>query len=430
MLNKLNAGKVEGLARGAPPASDKKHADGGGLYLLHRRSGALLWNLKYRIAGAEKRLSLGMYPAVGLAEARVARDAAKAKLAAGIDPGAAKQEAKAALAAPKPILPTFGLFAGQLLTDIGPGQHPATKRKWVRHVGYATAHFGARDIGTIKANEILEFLRPIAARGNVDTAKSVKQKMSAVFRRGMLAEACAGDPTVALKDLLPRTRSRPQRAIIQPEAFGAMLRKIDTHTCWPQTRAAMLMLALTFQRPHMIRFAEWSEIDWANRRWDVPARAMKGQIQHKKDHIVPLSEPALQVLRSLEPITGHGKLIFPGLSGDKPLSDGTMNKALRDLGVCDHVGHGFRASANTMIKEHLADRLAPHMPIGAGVDLQELIDLQLAHVLGNAQRQSYDRVKFLKFRVVLMDVWGDFINELRQRPAKVTKLRSASKEAR
>jgi integrase len=428
MLNKLNAARIEVLAK-TRPERDTKHADGGGLYLLQRASGALLWNLKYRIAGAEKRLSIGIWPAVSLAQARATRDAAKEQLAAGIDPGAAKQQAKAAAKAPPIDAPTFGKFAAQLLTDLAPAQHAETRVKWKDHMRYATDAFGDRDIATIKPVEILDFLRPIAARGTVVTAQSIKQKMSAVFRRGMLAEACVADPTIALKGILPTPTSTPHKAIIQPEAFGAMLRKVDGHRGHPSTRGGILMLALTFQRPHMIRFAEWSEIDWENKRWNVPARSMKGQAQHKRDHIVPLSPPALEVLRAMLAVSGDGKFIFPGRSGDVPMSKVTMNNAMRNLGIENQVSHGFRASANTMIKEQLAKRLAEHMPVGAGVDLQELIDIQLAHVIGDAQRRAYDRVKFLEFRIALMDAWGEFLEGLRQRPGKVTALYAAGTQA-
>jgi integrase len=425
MQNLLNDAKLRAIVKN-PHEREKKHGDGGGLYLLQRPSGAPMWRFKYRYAGTDKKLALGTYPDVSLAEAREARDAARKLVAQGLDPVDVRRVARDAERGPKPGAQTFGAFAQKLLADLAADQAPQTRVKWALHMGYAIARFGERPIGEIVAQDVLDFLGAFQAEGKRATAHSVKQKISAVFRRGMIAKACPGDPTTALAGTLLPVRNVSHPAITNPERFGAMLRTVDGHKGTPSTRAAILFLALTFQRPHMVRFMEWSEIDWEAKRWLVPARDMKGRLEHKRDHVVPLSAPALDILRAMLPFYGDGRFVFPGRSGDAPMSNVTMNKALRDLGIEDHVGHGFRASANTMLKEQLGQKLRAALPAGTVIDLQELIDLQLAHVIGDKTRRAYDRVKFIDIRTTLMDVWGQFIAELRTRAPKVARMELAA----
>jgi integrase len=424
MQNLLTDAKLRALAKN-PPARETKHGDGGGLYLLQRPTGAPMWRYKYRFMGTDKKLAIGTYPDVSLAEAREARDAARKLVVAGIDPGAQKRAAKEAPGA-QAGAQTFGAFAEKLLGDLAADQAPQTRVKWALHMGYAIQRFGAQPIGEIDAQAVLDFLGEFQAAGKRVTAHSVKQKISAVFRRGMIAKACPGDPTTALAGTLLPVRNVSHPAITSPERFGEMLRTVDGHKGTPSTRAAILFLALTFQRPHMVRFMEWSEIDWQGKTWTVPARDMKGRLEHKRDHVVPLSAPALDILRAMLPFYGDGQFVFPGRSGDGPMSNATMNKALRDLGIEDHVGHGFRASANTMLKEQLGAKLRAALPAGTVIDLQELIDLQLAHVIGDKTRRAYDRVKFIDIRTTLMDVWGEFIAELRTPAPKVARMELAA----
>jgi integrase len=410
--------------RGTPPATPKKYADGGGLYLLHQPNGAMLWRMKYRFAGVvEKLLSFGAYNEVTLAQARRKRDEARAILAAGGDPAETKRAAKAQARAealgeslePATDLPTFGRFASELLADMAAGQEKTTRAKWERHVGYAVDHFGERPIAGIRAIEIFDFLRSYQAQGKLHTMHSIKQKISAIFDRGVLAEACQGDPTTSLGSMLLPAVDEHHPAIVNPTRFGQMLKAIDGFTGSWSTRGALQLLALTFQRPHMVRDMEWAEVDWQAARWEISAAKMKGRrfrAKEHRDHVVPLCHQAMAVLRAIEPISGDGRYVFPGRAGDEPMTNPVMNQALKRLGFNgdEHVAHGFRASANTMLKEQLGFS-------------QELIDLQMAHVIANQVRRAYDRVVLIKERTAMMQAWGDYLDTLRKAAPRVTKLR-------
>lgn len=418
--NKLNDLRIKDIARRAaaiPPTKPIKYPDGGGLFLFGTPAGGLYWRMKYLIAGREKLLSIGQYPHVGLADARAARDEAKKLLAAGGDPSAVKIAARSA---PAPRTDSFARFAEEVLAFHAPAQAPQTLAKWNLHLGYAIAEFGKRPIGEITPPEVLAFLERFKDRGH--TLHSIKRKMSDVFARAAFAGACQGDPTHSLKAFLKPARDTNHPAVVSPERFGDVIRAIDGHAGHPSVRGALLFLALTFQRPHMVREMRWADVKWDKKRWEIPAAMMKGREGYALDHVVPLSAPALAVLRAMLPLTGEGELVFPGRDGEKPMSDNSMNKALRDRGISsdEHVAHGFRASANTMIKEHLKREVARALG-GAAIDLQEIIDRQLAHVVGDQTRRAYDRVAQIEERTVLMDVWATFVEACRKR-AKSRKL--------
>jgi integrase len=426
--NKLTDLKIKDIARQAklaPPAKATKYPDGGGLFLVNTPAGALLWRMKYRVAGAEKLLSFGAYPLLSLAAARAKRDEAKRVIAEGGDPAAEKQAAKKAAAAPAIELPTFARFAREVLAFEEPRQAPQTLAKWRLHLGYAIAAFGPRPIAEITAPELLQFLEGFGDRG--DTLHSIKRKISDVFDRATFAGACQGNPTQALKNFLLPARGKHHASITDPERFAELIFAIDGHKGHPSVRGALLFLALTFQRPHMVREMEWAHVNWQAKRWEIPADKMKGKPGAKVDHVVPLSDPALAILRAMLPLTGDGALVFAGRYGTKPMNETSLNRALRERGIGpgDHVAHGFRASANTLLKEHLAARIAERLPL-AQIGLQEIIDRQLAHVVGDQTRRAYDRVGLIAERAIVMEIWGEFFEECRGRAPKVAQLRPAA----
>lgn len=411
----LTDAKCRALFKGAPPAKKTKYAGGGGLSLVHMPSGTLLWQFRYRVAGAEQNLSLGIYPVVGLGAAITARDEARELIAEGRDPVAVKKaEATAKLEAPA----TFRRFADELLAALKPGQTPATADQWERQLGYAKAHFGDRLLTDIRPRDCLEYLEGVGAAGMVSTAHGIKRKIGAVFRRGMLADACPGNPIDALKGQLLSAVVEHHPAIIEPARFGVLLRKLETRRGSPTVTNALQFLALTFQRPGMYRAARWRDIDFAERVWRIPAANMKGKLGAKREHVVPLSPQALAVLRRQEAVSGGegcaDALVFPGRIAGKPLERITFNKALKDMGFHrEHVAHGFRASANTMLRERLGYA-------------QEIIDVQLAHVIASATERAYNRAKFLDQRAAMMNAWADYLDTLRDPPANVVELPRAA----
>jgi integrase len=425
MQDKLTLGQIRDVIAKTPHAKKTKYPDGGGLNLVAMPSGGLFWKLKYRVAGVEKELSIGAWPAVSLVAARDARAQAKAQIAARNDPSADKAAAARAAKAPQADGPTFAKFADDVLAARKSQQQPETKRKWETQLGHAKAAFGPRDIGTITNAEVLAFLSPWQTAGNLTALHGIRARMAVVFRRAIWHGACASNPCDGLTDMLLTKRNKKFKAIVDPTPFADMLQRIDAHGR-PVSRAALLFLALTFQRPNMVRLMEWAEIDWQAKRWIVPDAKMKGWAGTGRQHIVPLSAPAIDLLRGLLPLTGAGKLVFPGRHHGRPMGDGGLAKVLaRTIGSPDHVAHGFRAAANTLIKEQLAGKLLARMPATALLKLQEIIDVQLAHILGGT-RGAYDRALLIDERTVLMEVWGEYVDGLRGQAPRVVKLGQAA----
>lgn len=408
------------VRKAAPSDKPRKLFDGGGLYLEVQPSGARWWRLKYRFAGRENRLSLGVYPEVTLAAARKRRDEARKLLADGIDPSeqrkasdraaAAARDAQDRQAAGLPAIGSFKAVAEQWLTDVhGPKvseRYAARSRKQLEADVYPW-------IGRLPAREVtapvaLDLLRKVQARGALDTAHRVKQTIGLVMRHAIATGHADRDPTPDLREALPPTVVRHFAAILEPKRVGELLRAIDGYEGQPGTRAALLLAALTFQRPGNLRCMEWAHIDLDAATWTIPGEQMKRSKQDKvtgADHVVPLATQAVTILRELQPLTGAGRYCFPGLrSRSRPISDVTMNAALRRLGFSsdEHTAHGFRAMARTVIPEQLPN-----------ID-PEWIEAQLAHSKKGPLGAAYDRAKYVAQRKLMMQTWADYLDRLRR----------------
>jgi integrase len=187
-------------------------------------------------------------------------------------------------------------------------------------------------------------------------------------------------------------------AVVDPKEIGKLLRAIDTYDGQIGTAVALKLSPYVFARPGELRGARWSEIDWSAKEWRIPAERMK----MREQHIVPLSTQALILLTELRPATEYTGFLFPSLrSTDRPMSNNTVNAALRRLGYSSEemTGHGFRALASTCLNE-----LGWH---------PDLIELQLAHAERNKVRAAYNRAQRLNERRKMMQVWADYIDALR-----------------
>jgi integrase len=221
-----------------------------------------------------------------------------------------------------------------------------------------------------------------------------------VFRYSIATGRANRDPSADLRDALKPVRSRHRAAITHPDQVGALLNAIDAFDGTFVVRSALQLGPLVFVRPGELRMAEWSEINLETAEWRIPAERMK----MREAHIVPLSKQALTVLRELQPLTGHSRYVFPSIRTiTRPMSDGTINAALRRLGYDSdqHVGHGFRAMASTLLNE-----------MGWQPDV---IERQLAHVPRNKVRAAYNRAQHLTERRKMMQAWADFLDRLRRK---------------
>jgi len=396
------------LRNAKPRTSISKLSDGGGLQLWVFPDGAKRWRLAYRFGGSQRTLAIGVYPSTGLREARDARADAKKLLAAGQDPSLLKKLALAARASASGT--TFEAIAAELLEKKrreGKTEKTIAKLEWL--LGLATPYIGPRAITEVNAPEILSVLRRVEARGKHETATRLREIIGGVFRFAIATGRAQSDPTGALKGALITPRVQHRAAIIEPRAFGALLRAVAGYEGAPETRIAIELLALTFVRPGELRAAEWSEFDLDAAVWAIPAEKMK----MKRPHRVPLAPQSVALLRELQPITGSGKYVFPSIrSADRCMSENTINAALRRLGFekDEMTGHGFRSAASSMLNE-------------CGEWNADAIECQLAHVDNDSVRRAYQRANFWDERIRMMAWWANKCDELR-RGGVVVKLRA------
>ena len=371
--------------------------DGGGMYLEVSPAGGRWWRLKYRFVGKEKRLSLGVYPEVSLAEARSRREDARKLLAAGIDPSdqrkAAKREAEGR---------EINSFEAVAREWYGKQAHV-----WVAHHASDVLRrlesnlfpeIGSEPIAEVTAPMLLAAVRKIEHRGAHDLAHRVLQVASQVFRYGVATGRCERDPAPDLRGALTPHKSKHQAAVA-PEELPALLRAIDGYGELGDklTAYALRLLVLTFVRTNELIGAEWSELDLDSAVWIIPATRMK----MKTEHVVPLSRQAIEVLREIRAIGCSSRYLFPGRNPDTPISNNTMLFALYRLGYKGKMtGHGFRAVASTILNE-------------AGFRA-DVIERQLAHCERNEIRGAYNRAEYLAERRKMMQQWADMLDALAQ----------------
>jgi integrase len=308
------------------PAGDK-HSDGGGMYLLVNSAGKY-WRMDYRFVGKRKTMALGVYPAVSLAKARQRREAARELLAEGVDPNVAKRGARRAIE--DAAAHTFSRIAEDWLQKTATERAATTQKKVTAWLEKDVLPFlGAMPISTIGPRDVLSALRKMEARGALDSVHRVKQLVGQVFRYAVAIGAADRDVTQDLRGSLAKPSSSHFAAITEPAILGGLLRSIANYHGHPSVAAALRLTPLVFVRPGELRTMEWGEVDLDNAVWRIPGSKMK----MKADHIVPLSQQALKLLRSVHPATGHGKFVFPSLrTGERPMSENTINAALRGLG--------------------------------------------------------------------------------------------------
>ena len=384
------------IKRAKPTEKARKLFDAHGLYLLVMPTGGKWWRLKYRFAGKEKLLALGTYPEVTLREARERGQDARRKLAAGIDPGAERKAAKAAVTARE--TEGFEAVARQWFEKFSASWAPGHARTVIQRLDRDVFPWlGSRPMGEIAASELLTVLRRVESRGALETAHRIYQVCGQVFRYAIATGQAQRDPSADLRGALPPAVEKHRSALTRPTEVGGLMRAISGYQGSFVTRCALRLAALTFVRPGELRRAEWSEIDFDNTVWRIPATKMK----MRAEHLVPLSPQAIAVLRELHPLTGGGKYLFPSVrSHGRPMSENTVLAALRRMGYGPHEmsGHGFRTTASTILNE-----------MGWSPDA---IERQLAHAERDEVRGAYNRAEYLSERRTMMQAWADYLDGL------------------
>ncbi len=380
-------------ARNAKP-QDKSYrlADGLGMYLEIMPNGSKYWRLKYRFAGKEKRLALGVYPTISLAQARAARDDARRQLAAGTDPSQARQQAK--LVATTARGNTFEILAREW--------HEKECAAWTAHYSTNVLHslesdifpaIGSHPITEITPPQMLAVLRKVENRGVVETVSRLLQRCSAVFRYAIITGRATYNPCADLKGAFKAAKTK-NMARVQSNDVPTLIQKIRGYDGDLITRIALQFMALTFVRTKELIGAQWSEIDFDAAEWRIPAERMK----MRDPHIVPLSRQAIALLGGAEKIKGSSGYVFKGTRA-KHMSRSTILFALYRLGYHSRMtGHGFRGLASTMLHEQ-----------GFSPDV---IERQLAHAERNKVRAAYNHAQYLPERRRMMQHWADHLDQL------------------
>lgn len=369
-------------------------ADAQGLCIEVTPSGGKLWRLRYRFDGKAKMLSLGIYPAITLAQARERREAARKMLAQGVDPSAHKQQEKTAAAAQ--VL-TMELLAREWYDYNRPRWAPATSSKVLQYLeSDIFPVIGRQPASEVQRPELVELVRKIEKREAFNVARKVRQWLSQIFRFGLAKGVVPGNPATDLDVVAahaPRTRHHPH---VSEGELPELLERLETAQCDITSKIAIRLLALTAVRPGELRLAPWSEFDLDAATWTIPAARMKA----RRPHIVPLPRQAVALLRALHELTGTYPLAFPGRNNrTRPMSENTVNKALSTMGYEGRqTGHGFRHLLSTSLNSRGYNR--------------DWIERQLAHGDQDSIRDTYNHANYLEQRRGMMQTWADSIDAL------------------
>ena len=371
--------------------------DGGGLYLEVSPKGGKWWRLKYRFRGKEKRISLGVYPDVGLKEARDGRDDARQQLRSGIDPSAARKAIKTAVL--DLDANSFEAIAREWLAKFAPSWSEDHKERMRHRFEFNVFPWiGRKPISEVGAPDLLAILRRIESKGATDTAHRTRQNCGQVFRYAIATGRAERDPSADLRGALPPVNAKHHPSITDPKGVGELLRVIEGYEGSFITRCALRLAPLVIVRPGELRKAEWREFSLEGAEWRIPSVRMK----MKEQHLVPLSLQAVEILHELEPLTGSGHYVFPGArTNGRPMSENTVNAALRRLGYTkqEMTGHGFRSMASTLLNEQGWNR--------------DAIERQLAHAERDNVRASYNYAEYLPERRRMLQAWADYLDGLR-----------------
>ena len=383
--------------------------DGGGLHLLVKPTGKY-WRLKYRFAGKERTLALGVYPSMSLKEARNKRADAKKKLEMNIDPSQAKQQERRAKHTEKMSM-SFEGVAREWLARNKPNWVPDYAKRmqsWLSND--IVPWIGSLPIDDIRPADVLAVLRKAENRGAIETSHKLREICGQVFRYAVATARLDSDPSRDLRGALAPVVTRHRATITEPKKVGELMRAIQAFEGTFVVQSALRLTPYVFLRPGELRHGEWSEIDFDAAEWRIPAEKMK----MKQVHIVPLSEQVLAILHELYQFTGKGRNLFPSIrTPARPMSNNTVNTALRRLGYdkSEICAHGFRGMASTLLHEQ-----------GFSSDV---IERQLAHQEGNEVKAAYNHARHLPERKKMMQHWADYLDALRDGTNVISKGRTS-----
>jgi integrase len=391
---------VKAVENAKPAGKPYKLTDERGMFLLVQPNGSKLWRFRYRINGRQKVMALGAFPDVSLARARDLRDEARKLVKSDVPVDPVQDRRRKRTEARASELNTFESVAREWLDTFSPSWSASTiETKKARLEQYLLPDLGRRPLMEIEAAELLTVLKKIEAKGTLETTRRVRQIFSQVARYGIATSRAKHDVSADLRGALTPPKVNNRAAIVKPEEAAGLLRVLDGYNGTIIVRCALRLAPLVFVRPGELRQAEWSEINWMESEWTIP----KTKTKMRKALTVPLSRQALEILREIYRVTGHGRFVFPsGRGGDRPMSENAVLAALRRMGIPkdEMTGHGFRALARTILDEVLQVRV-------------DWIEHQLGHQVMGPLGAAYARMEFLKERRVMMQQWADYLDQLK-----------------
>ena len=396
-----------------PAGKTKRLYDERGLYLEISPAGGKWWRLKYRFAGKEKRLSLGVYPDISLKEARAARDEARRLIAQGVDPSARRKEISRQRVVDAEN--SFEVVAREWFQKQAPIWSDIHQKNVISKLEKNIfPYLGHDTVAAISAPNLPRVLRKIEERGAIETAHRTLSICGQVFRYAIATARAERDVAADLKGALPPVKRKHLPAIVDPERLSALLLEIDGYSGTLPVQCALKLAPLVFLRPGELRKAKWSDINLDDATWSFIVRKTMTPL------IIPLARQSVEILRELEPVSGRHEYVFPnGRSPTRPMSENAVLAALRRLGIPkdEMCRHGFRATARTILDEQLGFR-------------PELIEHQLAHKVRDPLGRAYNRTQFLEQRQNMMQVWADYLDDLRDgdsdRASNVTEFRRSN----
>jgi len=405
MAVNLNKDTVYRTAK--PKEKDYTINDGGGLFLFVGANGSKLWRFVYSFSGTRRKIAFGPYPNNSLETARRKAESARKQIAKGIDPSAVRKEIKSArkqadedqerLDAGLPIINSFEYVCREWLAATSHQTREHTQHKKLsRFELYVFPAIVSKPVNEVKAPEIFDIVKPMIARSQLETAHRIRSEISAAFAYAIAHGFTNYDPAQPIAAQIPGQKVKHNAAITEPKEVAQLLRDIYCYEGTFVVQTALRLSPLLFQRPGEIRQMEWKDVDLAAKEWRY--FVTKTEVQH----IVPLSEQAVNLLESIQSLTGSGRYVFPSSRGDgRPMSDGTIRTALKTLGYESDVmsAHGFRTTASTLLNEQ-----------GWSPDA---IERQLCHMPKDAVRATYNRAQYLDERRRMMQAWADYLDGLR-----------------
>src|ERR1051326_597820 len=374
-----------------------KFSDMGGLQLWVFPNGSKLWRFAYRHGGKQKLLALGKYPDMGLQNARIEHAKARELLLGKRDPVHARRIARLEEEFADDRFEVVAREYVEKLRREGRSEATLSKVAWL--LDFALPLPGPLSVQSIRSLDILSVLRGVEKRGRYETARRLRSTIGAVFRYAIATARAETDPTAPLQDALTTPTVRSRAAVTSASTLGGLLRSIDAFEGLASIRTGLQLMALLFPRPGELRLAHWNEFDVEKAVWTIPASRAK----MRRPHRVPLAPQAIATLQNLRSVTRGADLLLPGTPNPRlPLSDNTLNAALRRLGYSQEemTAHGFRATASTLLNE-------------SGLWNPDAIERQLGHIEGNDVRRAYARGEHWDERVRMMTWWANYLDTLR-----------------